>query len=89
MKSSHRLRNVAEKAKKPRQPKLNAEQNHKVPCAFMLFSGAAAKHFISTESAARPCIDVKFGTSGIKRWITKYLFDLYRCPGCKARVPQP
>ena len=27
---------------------------------------------------------MKFGPAGVKRWITKYLFDLYRCPGCKA-----
>jgi predicted RecB family nuclease len=36
------------------------------------------------QPRSKTVIDVKFGDTGIKRWITKYLFNFYRCPRCGA-----
>ena len=36
------------------------------------------------RECSKTVVDLKFGGWGIKRWITKYLFDLYRCPVCRA-----
>jgi predicted RecB family nuclease len=34
--------------------------------------------------ASKTVLDVRFSSSGIKRWVTKYLFHRYRCPACAA-----
>lgn len=33
---------------------------------------------------SKEVIDVRFGRSGLKRWITKYIAYYYRCPACHA-----
>ena len=83
VKSSHRLRNVAEKAKNPRQPKLNPNKIITCPAPLCCFR-CGGKTLYKHRECSKTVLDVKFGISGIKRWITKYLFDLYRCPGCRA-----
>ncbi len=34
------------------------------------------------NKCAKTLFDVRFGKSGIKRWVTKYIFSRYRCPKC-------
>ena len=83
VKSSHRLRNVAEQTKKPRQPKLNPNKITTCPAPLCCFR-CGGKTLYKHRECSKTVIDLKFGTSGVKRWVTKYLFDLYRCPVCKA-----
>jgi predicted RecB family nuclease len=83
VKSSRRIRNVAERAKNPTQPKLNPNRIIRCPaplCCFRCCGKTLYKH----RECSKTVVDLKFGVSGIKRWITRYLFDLYRCPQCKA-----
>jgi predicted RecB family nuclease len=83
VKSSRRIRNVAERVKNPRQPKLNPNRIircHAPLCCFRCGGKTLYKH----RECSKTVVDLKIGVSGIKRWITRYLFDLYRCPGCRA-----
>jgi predicted RecB family nuclease len=68
---------------KPLQKSLNA--NKTVVCAA---PEACIKCGANTLYKHRTCsktiLDVKFSIFGIKRWVTKYLFGLYRCPKCRA-----
>jgi predicted RecB family nuclease len=88
VKSSRRLRNLAEKAKNPRQSKLNPNKIIlcPVPSGCLRCGGETLyKH----RQCSKTVVDLKFGTCGIKRWIMKYLFDIYRCPGCRAVFRNP
>jgi hypothetical protein len=40
-------------------------------------------------SANKTVLDVRFSSSGIKRWVIKYLFHRYRCPACTAVFHNP
>jgi len=83
VKSSRRIRNLAERAKNPRQPKLNPNRIIRCPAPLCCFR-CGGKTLYKHRECSKAIVDLKFGISGIKRWITKYLFDLYRCPGCRA-----
>jgi len=74
---------MAEKVKNRRQPKLNPNKIIKCPAPLECFR-CGGKTLYKHEQCSKTIIDVKLGATGIKRWITKYLFDFYRCPRCKA-----
>jgi hypothetical protein len=40
-------------------------------------------------AASKTVLDVKFGSSSIKRWVTKYLFSRYQCSKCGAIFYNP
>jgi len=83
VRSSERLKRIAEKASKPK--KNNPRANETV-----VWPGPARcpkcerRKFYKHCSSSKTVLDVKFGASGIKRWVTKYLFYRYRCPKCHA-----
>ena len=83
VKSSRRIRNVAERAKNPREPKLNPNRIVRCPAPLCCFR-CGGKTLYKHRECSKTVVDLKFGVSGIKRWITRYLFDLHRCPGCRA-----
>ena len=83
VRSSQRLRKIAQKAHKPRRAKLRANKilTWSAPVRCPKCRGTKIyKH----RKCSKTVLDVKFGIYGIKRWITRYLFHLYRCPECRA-----
>jgi predicted RecB family nuclease len=83
VRSSKQLRRIAEKAHKPRQTKLEENKTISWPAPSGCPKCGGTKIY-KHRKCSKTVLDVKFGTSGIKRWITKYLFRLYRCPKCRA-----
>jgi|LQYC01.1.fsa_nt_gi predicted RecB family nuclease len=37
------------------------------------------------QNFSKTTVDIKFGPSSIKKWVTKYLFTRYLCPACKCK----
>lgn len=83
VRSSERLKRVAAKTIKPRKikPRANKTIVWPAPARCPKCNG---KKFYKHRNTNKTVLDVKFGASGIKRWITKYLFYRYRCPKCGA-----
>jgi hypothetical protein len=34
------------------------------------------------KKCSKKVLDVRFGKSGVKKWVTEYIFSRYRCPSC-------
>jgi predicted RecB family nuclease len=83
VKSARHGRNMAEKVKNPRQPKLNPNKIIRCPAPLKCFR-CGGKTLYEHQKCSKTVIDVKLSATGIKRWITKYLFNFYRCPRCRA-----
>jgi len=83
VRSSDRLKGIAAKSSKTRKNNLHINNT-------IIWSGPTRcpkcnrRKFYKHCSSSKTVLDVKFGASGIKRWITKYLFYRYRCPKCGA-----
>ena len=41
------------------------------------------------QQGKKQTLDLKFGPSGVKRWVTNYSFYYYRCPACRAVFRNP
>jgi hypothetical protein len=82
VRSSQRLKTVAAHATR-RQPK-RVEANNTIACtAPNACINCGGKTLYKHRHCDKTVLDVKFGSTGIKRWVTKYLFALYRCPRCR------
>ena len=83
VKSSERLKRIEERARKRRcgTPRVNKIINWPAPAQCPKCRGPK---FYKHWATSKMVIDVKFGASSIKRWVTKYLFYHYRCPECGA-----
>ncbi|HHT9114324.1 MAG TPA: IS66 family transposase [Candidatus Wunengus sp. YC65] len=83
VRSSERLKGIAEETSKPMgiNPRANKTIVWPGPARCPKCNG---KKFYKHRSSSKTVLDVQFGASGIKRWITKYLFYRYRCPKCGA-----
>ena len=79
--SSRRLNSAAEKAKRPRRYQLHVNKTITCP-APVGCSKCGGKILYKHRHCSKTVLDVKFPAAGIKRWITRYLFDIYRCPRC-------
>jgi predicted RecB family nuclease len=88
VKSSARLQRIAEKSRKRRRvkPRVNKTVRWPAPVRCPKCGGARLwKH----AAASKTVLDVKFGSSSIKRWVTKYLFSRYQCSKCGAIFYNP
>jgi len=80
VRSSKRLKRVAEKGQKPRRFKPRANQTIPWPAPTRCANCGDSKIY-KHQKYSKTVFDVKFSAFGIKRWITRYLFYRYRC--CK------
>ena len=83
VRSSKRLKKIAEKTQKPRRITPRANKTISWPAPARCPNCGTSKIY-KHQKYSKIVLDVKFGASGIKRWITKYLFHRYRCPKCGA-----
>jgi predicted RecB family nuclease len=83
VKSSERLKRIEERAHKRRRatPRVNKTINWPAPAQCPKCGGPK---FYKHWATSKMVLDVKFGASSIKRWVTNYLFYHYRCPECGA-----
>ncbi|MGC1403461.1 MAG: IS66 family transposase, partial [Thermodesulfobacteriota bacterium] len=83
VKSSNRIKNIEKKRHKQKfiRPRINKSIYWPAPSHCPKCSGSKVyKHW----STSKMVLDVKFTSSGIKRWVSKYYFYHYRCPECGA-----
>ncbi len=83
VKSNKRLKNIEKKRhiQKFIRPRINKSVYWPAPSYCPKCSGTKVyKHWASSKMV----LDVKFTSSGIKRWVVKYYFYYYRCPECGA-----
>ena len=88
VRSSKRLKRVAEKGQKPRRFKPRANQTIPWPAPARCANCGDSKLY-KHQKYSKTVFDVKFGAFGIKRWITRYLFYRYRCCKCGAAFQNP
>lgn len=88
VRSSKRLKRVAEKGRKARRvmPRANQTIPSSAParCA-----NCGDSKIYKHQKYSKTVFDVKFSAFGIKRWITRYLFYRYRCCKCGAAFQNP
>jgi len=83
VRSSKRLKKIAEDAHKPRRARLHP--NKTIPCSPPAgCPRCGSTKFYKHRKSCKTVHDIKFIASGIKRWITRYFFYLYRCLECRA-----
>ncbi|MCG6533349.1 MAG: TM0106 family RecB-like putative nuclease [Syntrophales bacterium LBB04] len=83
VKSNNRIRNIEGKWHKQKfnRPRINKSIYWPAPSHCPKCSGSKVyKHWPTSKMV----LDVKFTSSGIKRWVLKYYFYHYRCPECSA-----
>ena len=81
LKSNHSAKKPAQGAAKKRKIKLRL--NKIVLCPPPCQCPICGKTKIYKHQAyTKTILDLQFHKSGIKRWITKYLYGRYRCPAC-------
>ena len=83
VRSSKRLKRTVEKAQNQKEIKLHPNKIIPWPAPTRCLK-CGGKKIYKHRNTSKTVIDVKFSTSGIKRWITKYLFHRYRCQQCGA-----
>lgn len=81
--SSKRLKRIEEKTRKRRRVKPRANKIILWPAPAQCPKCGGPKVYKHWPTG-KTVLDVKFGASGIKRWVTNYLFYHYRCPECRA-----
>ena len=90
VRSSEHLKRVSRKNAKSRDKAFPI--NKVVECKFLrptYCSKCAAKQINKYGRMSKIIYDLKFGQDGVKRWIVKYVFNLYICCQCKSTfVPQ-
>jgi len=81
VKSSKRLKRIEGRARKRRRvaPCVNKTINWPAPAQCPKCGGPK---FHKHSAKSKTVLDVKFGPSSIKRWVTDYLFYQYRCTDC-------
>ena len=85
VKSSKRPKGIEKKVHKRRlvKPRANKTIDWPAPSECPKCSGSKIwKH----KAMSKTVLDVKFGSFGIKRWVTTYLFHRYQCPQCGATL---
>ncbi|MGH9425656.1 MAG: TM0106 family RecB-like putative nuclease, partial [Terriglobia bacterium] len=88
VRSSKRLKRLAEKSRKARPFKPRANQTIPWPAPARCPNCGDSKIY-KHQKYSKTVFDVKFSAFGIKRWITKYLFYRYRCCECGAAFQNP
>ena len=83
VRSSPRLKAIAQKGKSRARYQPKADQTVKCP-TLAACTKCGGNILYKHRECSKTVLDVKFCAFGIKRSITKYLFDLYRCPNCGA-----
>jgi Transposase IS66 family len=90
VRSSERLKRVSQKNAKFLDKSFPI--NKVVECKFLrptCCSKCAAKKISKYGRMSKIIYDIKFSTDGVKRWIVKYVFNLYICCQCESTfVPQ-
>ena len=81
VKSNKRLRRIQEGTCKHGRvkPRVNKTIHWPAPPQCPKCGG---RKFYKHSAKSKTVLDVKFGPSGIKRWVTEYLFYQYRCTDC-------
>ena len=90
VRSSQRLKRVSRKSAKSRAKALPI--NEVVECDFLRPTRCpkcAAQKISKFGRMSKIIHDLKFGRAGIKRWIVKYVFNLYICCQCKSTFVPP
>ncbi len=88
VKSSTCLQSIASQARTRGRVKLRVNKTFHCPVPLRCPRCGGPK-FWKHGAASRTVIDVKFGASSVKRWVTKYLFRRYQCSDCEVTFYNP
>ena len=88
IRSSKVLKHIARKANVLRRRKLPPNRTVRLPALTHCLRCGRSKIY-KHQIASKTVFDVRFSSSGIKRWVTKYVFHRYRCPVCTAVFHNP
>jgi predicted RecB family nuclease len=81
LRSNNQLRKIAEAAVKRTEAKIKVNKViHWTPPRACPRCGRTKLY--THKKCSKILLDVQFGKSGIKKWVTKYVFSRYRCPSC-------
>ncbi len=83
VKSSARLQRIAAQSRKRQRVELRVNTTVRCPAPVQCLKCGGPKVW-KHGAASRTVVDVKFGASSIKRWVTKHLFGRYLCRRCGA-----
>ncbi len=88
VKSSTRLQRIAAQSRNRRRVKPRVNKTVYWPAPVQCPKCGGPK--LQKHAAARKTVfDVRFGTSSVKRWVTRYLFRRYHCSKCAAVFYNP
>lgn len=88
VRSSKQLKKLAERGRKATRFKPRANQTIPWPAPARC-SNCGGSKIVKHGKYSKTVLDVKFSAFGIKRWITEYTFNRYRCRKCGAAFQNP
>jgi predicted RecB family nuclease len=88
LRSSKRLKRIAKAANKRAEakPKVNKVIHWPPP---QTCPRCGQRKVYKNKKCSKDILDIQFGRSSIKKWVTKYMFHGYRCPACGAVFYSP
>jgi predicted RecB family nuclease len=88
LKTERRLRITQKTSTQKERVKLPVNKALSLPPS-LLCPRCGSSKFYKHWATKKDVVDVRFGRSGIKRWITRFSFYHYRCPSCHAVFHNP